>query len=211
MYFIIIKQKLFLDPLLSGAGKKAAKLKPKVFSKTMGHERNVIESHSIETSSPMDEDDGNLILDEESSEIINDRFAGNNENLQEFPSEPSILYNQPIQPAVHSNQLTPSVSLTPISQTSSTANPPIAKHHLPATAMMNSSISPKPSAKKPSKQSKLNKLLSGNQISRPVLRPNDMTPGVTCSIHCELAGGFPALSCHKCQVNVSKCNFIEPP
>lgn len=36
-------------------------------------------------------------------------------------------------------------------------------------------------------------------MSRSVLRPNDMTPGVRCSIHCGSASGPPALSCFSCQ------------
>ena len=199
----------------------------------MGQEKNVIESHSghdgngemktnkwspsksDEMHSSMYEDDDKLILDEGSNDVPDGQISRDAESSHQYNPEIAAaeissietanLYKQTIPPAVHSNQLTPSISLTPISQTSSRTNtPPIAKHNLPATAMMTSSISPKPSAKKPSKQSKFPKLMSGNQISRPVLRPNDMTPGITCSIHCELASGFPALNCHKCQVRYLK-------
>ena len=199
----------------------------------MGQERNLIESHSghdenheIQMSkwSPakndqmqntMYEDDDKLILDEGSNDGPEHQISRDDDSSRDYNQEmaaaetssiqAATMYNQTVNTGVHSNQLTPSISLTPISQSlSRTSTPPIAKHNLPATAMMTSSISPKPSAKKPSKQSKFPKAMSGNQVSRPVLRPNDMTPGVTCSIHCELASGFPALNCHKCQVRYTK-------
>ena len=163
-------------------------------------------SSSSQNKDSMYEEDG-LILDEGDSIMMADTISANGEPNQEYASEDGFVsslesnnqYNSSIHPAVHANQLTPSVSLTPISHTSA-AQQPVAKHNLPATAMMTSSISPKPSAKKPSKQSKLAKSVSSNQISRPVLRPNDMTSGISCNIHCELANGFPALNCHNCQV-----------
>ena len=194
----------------------------------MGQEQNVIGGHSPslhdgETKkhkwSPTKNEDSNnsiyeenekLVLDEGPSEMNNDQ-TGRNEGISgDFNSEMLGLEASPVDPAsiysnssiqgVQPNQLTPSVSLTPISQRlSGTNTPPIAKHNLPATAMMTSSISPKPLAKK--KQSKFTKPVNNeNQTSRPVLRPNDMTSGVTCSIHCELASGIPALNCFKCQV-----------
>ena len=206
------------------------KLKPKVFSKTRGKERNVNEGLSAsslrgnednaelrnsnwlpaksgrESESPMDEDNS-LILDDgpsdaASNEILNEeRSIKNGVNVTSdalLSLGSSNLYQQTIQPALQSNQLTASVSLTPIAQTSlGSATQLTGKHNLPATALMSSSISPKTSAKKPSKDSKP---ISSNLLSRSVLRPNDMTAGITCSIHCELATGFPALNCHKCQV-----------
>ena len=149
----------------------------------MGQERNVIESHSgndgsgemegnkwsptksDEMHSSMYEDDDKLILDEGSNDVPDNQISRDPEGIHEYvtdtgeadrsSTETANLYHQSMQPAIHSNQLTPSISLTPISQTSSRTNtPPIAKHNLPATAMMTSSISPKPSAKKPSKHSK---------------------------------------------------------
>ena len=215
----------FTDPLLSGRGSGTGKLKPKVFSKTMGQERNVIGGHSPliserefkkTTGSPTNfeesnyttyEEEDKLVLDEGSNDANHINLSQNEDishdinagmvGIESSLNDPASIYNHSSQ----SNQLTPSVSLTPISQrTSGTSTPPIARHNMPATAMMNTSISPKPLAKKPSKQSKFSKSASEIKTSRPVLRPNDMTSGVTCSIHCELASGIPTLCCHKCQV-----------
>ena len=195
----------FADPLLSGRTSASGKLKPKVFSKTMGQERNVIggnspslherETNNIKESPTKNEEyeEDKLVMDDRSNDL-NSGMVG----VESSPHDPASLYNHSGVPAVQSNQLTPSISLTPISHRTST--PPIAKHNMPATAMMTSSISPKPLAKKKSKQSNFTKSAADTQSSRPVLRPNDMTPGVTCSIHCELASGIPTLNCYKCQV-----------
>ena len=63
------------------------------------------------------------------------------------------------------------------------ANPAaIGKHNLPS--MMPSPVASK--IKKP------------KTATRSVLRPNDMTPGMNCSIHCDGATGPPVLSCFNC-------------
>ena len=215
---------------MSGRGTGAGKLKPKVFSKSIGQEKNVVGGHSPSLNdgemnktrvSPTKsegsnyanyEEEDKLVLDEGSNDLNPDKYTRNQDmtndinagmtGVETSPIDPASLYDHSSHLGTQSNQLTPSVSLTPISQRTST--PPIARHNMPATAMMNTSISPKPLAKKPSKHSKFAKSTHENKSSRPVLRPNDMTSGVTCSIHCELASGIPTLCCHKCQVTQQK-------
>ena len=99
--------------------------------------------------------DVNLFADEGTNEALGSEVANNGENDHSFGMGmaaavagaassimASSVYSRSVKPPIQPNQLAPSVSLTPISQTSGSSTPsqPTAKHNLPATALMTTSM-----------------------------------------------------------------------
>ena len=137
----------------------------------MGHERNVNENRSLSplatrtdedaenngfknrSYSPMDQ--GSSLLTEEGAiNALGNEVSNNGGNDHSFGMGMAAavagaasavmtgnVYSRSVKPPIQPNQLAPSVSLTPISQTAGSSTPqPIAKHNLPATALMSTSM-----------------------------------------------------------------------
>ena len=138
----------------------------------MGRERNVNENLPLSPLPPRADDDtenkgfknrsyspmeqeSNLLADEGANNALGNEASNNGGNDHSFgmgmaaavagaasAMMASSVYSRPVKPPIQPNQLAPSVSLTPISQTSGSSTPsqPTAKHNLPATALMTTSM-----------------------------------------------------------------------
>ena len=136
----------------------------------MGHERNVNENRSLSplatrtdegvenngfenrSYSPMDQG-SSLLTEEGATNALSNEASNNGGNDHSFGMGMAAavagaasavmtgnVYSRSVKPPIQPNQLAPSVSLTPISQTAGSTPQPIAKHNLPATALMTTSM-----------------------------------------------------------------------